>query len=75
MRIVVKAKARAKTERVEPLPQPDAYRVSVKEPAVDGRANEAIARALAAHFGVAPSTVRLISGRTGPLKRFDIPGV
>ena len=42
--------------------------VSVKEPPIDGRANWAIARAVAEHFGVSPSRVNIISGQTSKIK-------
>ncbi|OBF22225.1 DUF167 domain-containing protein [Mycobacterium sp. ACS4331] len=46
--------------------------VYVRERAVDGKANTAVIRALAAHFGVAPSRVELVSGPASRLKRFRI---
>lgn len=82
MRILVKAKTRAKEEKVEQLTQPTLgffnnkeqliYKVSVKEAPIDGKANEAIARALAKHFDVAPSQVMLVSGHTAKQKIFEI---
>lgn len=83
MRIIVKAKPSAKQEKVERLTQPslhlegtkielDIYKVSVKEPPVSGRANDAIIRALAGYFDVAPSKIRLVSGQTSKKKIFEI---
>lgn len=83
MRIVVKAKTRAKEEKVEQLTQPTLafddtklelliYRVSVKEAPVNGRANIAITKALAKYFKVAPSLIRLVSGHTTKQKVFEI---
>jgi|CXWL01.1.fsa_nt_gi uncharacterized protein YggU (UPF0235/DUF167 family) len=83
MKISVKAKTRAKEEKVEQLTQPTLgfageapetliYRVSVKEPPVDGKANEAIARVLARHFDTSLSQVRLLSGHTSKQKVFEI---
>ncbi|BBY83820.1 DUF167 domain-containing protein [Mycolicibacterium pulveris] len=46
--------------------------IYVKERAVDGKANEAVVKVLARHLGVAPSRVRLVSGRTARIKRFRI---
>ena len=54
MRISVKAKTSAKKELVEKL-NDNEFVVSVKEPPIDGRANWAIARAIAEHFGVSSS--------------------
>lgn len=86
MRIIVKAKAGAKKEMVERVTSPDIslfghqaemeiYKVSVKEPPVDGRANNAIVRVLAQHFGVAPSMVRIVSGQSAKRKIFEIDGL
>ncbi len=83
MKIFVKAKAGTKAEKVEAPPQklweekggdkePRWYTVHVKEPPVQGRANEAITRALAEHFGVAKSQVTLISGASSKKKVFEI---
>ncbi len=81
MKIFVKAKPLAKEERIEKIdpPTPELRRagemhfiVAVKEPPKQGRANEAIARALAEHFGVVPSAVRLVSGFSSKQKVFEI---
>ena len=48
--------------------------VRVSEPAVDGRATDAVAAALAKAFGVRRSAVELVSGPTSRQKRFDIDG-
>lgn len=83
MRISVKAKPRAKQEKVEQLTQPSlgltgeklemiVYKVSVQEPPEGGAANEAIARALAKHFDIAPSRVHLLSGHMSKQKVFEV---
>ena len=46
--------------------------VAVKERAVDGKANRAIEKALAEHFGVSPSSVRIITGHASREKTVDI---
>jgi len=71
MKISVKAKAGAKKESVLKISTSE-FKISVKEPAKDGRANEAIARALADYFEVAPSRVLLLSGFTSRQKVFEI---
>lgn len=84
MKIFVKAKPRAKEEKVERVGQPTLglgdtkpemteYKVSVKEAPVGGKANEAVIKALAKYFGVAPSLVRLVSGASSKRKVFEIP--
>lgn len=46
--------------------------VRVRERAIEGAANEAVVRALAGHFGVAPSHIRLVRGATSRVKRFSV---
>lgn len=46
--------------------------VFVRERAIEGKANDAVIRLLAEHFGVPRSALALISGATGRLKRFRI---
>lgn len=65
-RIAVRAKAGARKASVTRLPDAAqgqaAFAVAVTEPALEGRANRAIERALAAHLGVAASRVRIVLG-------------
>jgi uncharacterized protein len=78
MRIFVKAKTGSKEEKVvEPeaklIPDDEpVYTVHVKERPVEGRANDAIVRALAEHFGVTRSAVKLVKGATSKMKMFNI---
>lgn len=46
--------------------------IYVREPAVDGKANDAAIRLLAAHLELPRSRVELISGATSRLKRFRV---
>ncbi|MDD7815154.1 DUF167 domain-containing protein [Mycolicibacter sinensis] len=46
--------------------------VYVREPAVDGKANAAVIKVLAEHFGVPRSRVELASGAGARVKRFRI---
>lgn len=50
----------------------DTLVVYVREQAVDGKANTAVIRVLAEHFGVAKSRVELVSGAAARIKRFRI---
>lgn len=82
MRIFVKAKTHASKEQIEKIApvaslftktiESDVYKVSVCEPPVDGKANSAIIRVVALHFGVAPSLVSIISGLTSSTKIIEI---
>jgi uncharacterized protein len=44
----------------------------VREPAVEGKANDAVIKLLAKHLGVPRSRVELISGATSRVKRFRV---
>jgi uncharacterized protein len=46
--------------------------IYIREPAVDGKANEAAARLLAAHLQLPRSRVELVSGAASRLKRFRV---
>ena len=46
--------------------------VYVRQPAVEGKTNEAVVRLLAKHLGVAPSRLVLVSGATSRVKRFRV---
>lgn len=83
MKIIVHAKPNAKKDMVEKMTQPtlgfedtpsgfDVYKVSVKEPPVDGKANKAFVKVLAQYFNIAPSLIRLVSGPTAKHKVFEI---
>lgn len=71
MKIFVKAKPGSKEEKVEKLDETH-YKVSVKEPPVQGEANAAIIRALAEYFGISPLKVKIISGHTSRKKIIEI---
>ena len=71
MKISVKAKTGAKVEKVQKIDESH-FIVAVKTAPIEGRANIAIAKALALHFGIAPTRVRLISGKTSKMKVFEI---
>ncbi len=50
----------------------DGLTVHVRERAVDGAANDGLVKALAAHFGVAPSRVEIVRGHTSRIKRVEV---
>ncbi|MGV9798011.1 DUF167 domain-containing protein [Mycobacterium sp. NPDC003449] len=49
-----------------------ALTIYVQERAVDGKANDAVTKLLAAHLGVPRSRLELVSGATARLKRFRV---
>ncbi|MEW6407808.1 MAG: DUF167 domain-containing protein [Patescibacteria group bacterium] len=71
MKISVKVKSNAKIEKVEKIDE-NSFAVLVKEPPVQGRANEAVIKALADYFGVSKSGVKIISGRASRQKIIEI---
>ena len=72
MKIQVKAKPNAKTEEVSQ--EGDSCIVKVKEPPKDGRANGAVIKLLAEHFGVPQSQVKILSGFKSKNKIIEIVG-
>ena len=85
MKIIVKAKTRAKVAKVERVDQPVldlgekkgktelvTYKVSVREAPINGQANEAIIEALAEYFDTAKSNINLVSGQSSKQKIFEI---
>jgi uncharacterized protein (TIGR00251 family) len=71
MRISVKAKPNSKHEKVEKIDETN-YVVSVKEPPIKGKANEAIKNALAVYFKTGSSCVKIISGFSSRNKIIEI---
>lgn len=71
MKITIKAKPNSHEEKVEKISDTE-FIVSVKEPPVHGLANKAIIRAFADYFGIAPSSVRIVSGWTSRQKIVEI---
>lgn len=48
------------------------YSVWVRAKPADGKANEAVIKALAEHFGIAKSRIVLLKGQTSKQKIFEI---
>lgn len=71
MKIFVHAKPGARATAVEKISE-KGFRVSVTERPTGGRANKAIEKALAEHFGISPSQVEIVSGHTSKTKLVDI---
>lgn len=60
MKIRAKVKPNSKTEEV--IQEGDGFVIKVKEPAREGKANQAVIKLLARHFGVPQSQIRIASG-------------
>lgn len=61
MKLSILAKPGSRLSSVEHR-EDDVWVVRVRERAVDGKANDAVVRALASHFGCPPSRVTIIRG-------------
>jgi hypothetical protein len=71
LKISVTAKPSAKKQSVEQTGAAH-FAISVKEPPQGGRANRAIAKALAKHLGVPLPRLRLVSGASSKRKIFEV---
>jgi len=60
MKIQVKVKPNSKTEELSR--EENSFIIKVKEPPKEGKANQAVIKLLAEHFGVPQSRVRILSG-------------
>lgn len=70
-KIRIQVKPQAKQNRVERL-EAGSYRVEVKAPADEGRANAAVIEALKEYFRLPKKCFRLTAGRTSRLKTIEI---
>ncbi len=71
MKISIKAFPNANKNKVEQIDRSN-YSVSVKEPPIGGRANQAIVEVLAHYFKIPNSKVSIISGRTSSKKVIEV---
>lgn len=71
MRITVKIKPNSRIEEVEKLPE-GGYLVRVKAPAVEGKANIALIKALSNYFDIPKSRIIIASGLGSKNKIVDI---
>ena len=74
MKIFVKARPSAREEKVEKIDEQN-YIVWVKEPPIEGKANNAIKNALAVYFKTGSSCIKIISGHTSRNKIIEIHSV
>lgn len=71
MKISVKVKPNSSREKVEKTGSNE-YAARVRAKPADGKANEAVIEALAEHFDIAKSRIKLLTGHTSKKKIFDI---
>jgi uncharacterized protein len=70
--LVVRVKPSSRKGPLVEVAEDGALTIYVQERAVEGKANDAVTKLLAAHLGVPKSRVELVSGATSRLKRFRI---
>ena len=71
MKISVKVKANSSREKVEKIDDSN-YAVWVRAKPADGKANEAVVKALAGYFDIAKSRITILAGHTSKQKIFEI---
>lgn len=72
MKIFIKAKPKSKKELIKKIDATH-YVVSVKEPPINNKANDAILKSLAQYFDLPNSSIDIISGKTTKQKIIEIP--
>jgi uncharacterized protein (TIGR00251 family) len=70
--VVVRVKPGSKKGPLVEVAEDGELTIYVREPAVEGKANEAVVRLLAKHLDVPRSRLELVSGATSRVKRFRI---
>jgi len=70
MKVSIRVKTNAKAEGI--VQEGDIFIVRVREPPRDGKANQAVIKLLAQHFGVPRSQIRILSGLRGKNKVIEL---
>ena len=70
-RISVTVKPNSKSPSVTQLTQSE-FRVAVRAPAQDGKANQALIKLLADHLGIAKSTIKIVHGHHSRHKLIEV---
>lgn len=71
MKLFISARAGSRKESIEQIDEMH-FKISVREQPEDGKANLAIAAALAEHLGISKSRITLCSGGKGRKKVFEV---
>lgn len=72
MMLRVKVTPRASKNEIVGTMDDGTLKVKIAAPPEKGKANEALCAFLAAHYGVAKSAVRVVSGYTSTMKRVEV---
>lgn len=71
MKIQIRVKPNSKKPSVT-KGEDGVWLIAVKEPAIEGKANDAVVRAVAEEFGLAPSKVKILKGEKSKLKLLEV---
>ena len=71
MKIKVFVKPNAKKQKVEKVAETE-YRVFVNAPPTEGKANEAVVKALASFFDIPKSAIQILTGLHSKIKMIEI---
>ena len=71
MKIIAEVKVNAREEKIEVIGE-NHFRISVRAPAHEGKANRVVEELVARYFKVAPSLVMITSGKTSRQKVITI---
>jgi len=71
MKLTINLKPGAKHEKLEKINEHE-YRIWVKAQPVDGKANEAMIKALSEHLSIPKSSIEICSGHTSRKKLVEI---
>ena len=71
MKIKVLVKPNAKKQKVEKVSEAE-YRVFVNAPPTEGKANEAVVKALASFFDIPKSAIQILTGLHSKIKMIEI---
>ncbi len=71
MLLTIIVKPNSKREFIEKISETE-YRIAVRAPAVEGKANEAVLEAIAEYFHVRKSAILIKSGKNGRKKIVEI---
>ncbi len=71
MKLSVKVKPNSRENKVEYVKK-DNFRISVKAPPKEGKANKEVIRLLSEYFKVPQSSIRILSGKTSKNKIVEI---
>ena len=72
MKITIRVQPNAKTSEIIGCVE-GIWKIKLKAPATEGKANDALVRFIAKHSSVSPSEIRIIRGKTSRTKLIELP--